>query len=123
MATVLGMLYTDAPIHPPTLQNLVTHAVDRSFFNSIFIDRDTSTNDTVAIFANGAPGGLPIASLDKPDAQAMQDVLTSFTQDLAQVVVRVRVINTASFPDAKAITSSIARSPPMKTALYGKDAK
>lgn len=131
MATLLGILCTDAPIPAKTLQPLLTHAVDRSF-NAISIDGDTSTNDTVALLANGAAGGTPITSIDTPDGRKMQEVLTGFTQSLSQLVVRdgegatkfvhVRVCNAASFPDAKAIASTIARSPLVKTALYGKDA-
>ena len=131
MATLLGILCTDAPIPAPTLQALLTQAVDRSY-NAISIDGDTSTNDTVALLANGAAGGPPIASLESADGQKMQEVLTSFTQSLSQLVVRdgegatkfvhVRVCNAASFTDAKAIASTIARSPLVKTALYGKDA-
>ncbi|MCJ1318351.1 hypothetical protein MMC15_003679 [Xylographa vitiligo] len=131
MATLLGIMCTDAPIRAPILQPLLTHAVDRSF-NAISIDGDMSTNDTVALLANGAAGGSPITSLSSPDAQKMQEVLTTFTQSLAQLVVRdgegatkfvhVRVCNAASFPDAKAIASAIAQSNLVKTALYGKDA-
>ncbi|MCJ1247249.1 hypothetical protein MMC30_004463 [Trapelia coarctata] len=131
MATLLGILCTDAPIPAKTLQPLLTHAVDRSF-NAISIDGDTSTNDTVALLANGAAGGQPITSIDSPDGKKMQEVLTSFTQSLSQLVVRdgegatkfvhVHVCNAASFSDAKAIASTIARSPLVKTALYGKDA-
>ncbi|KAI1965945.1 glutamate N-acetyltransferase [Ophidiomyces ophidiicola] len=131
MATLLGIICTDAPIEPPALQTLLTHSVARSF-NSISIDGDTSTNDTVAILANGAAGGEPISSPATPDYQKMQSVLTTFTQALAQLVVRdgegatkfvtVRVRNSRSYRDAKLIASTIARSPLVKTALYGKDA-
>ena len=131
MATLLGIMCTDAPIPAPILQPLLTHAVDRSF-NAISIDGDMSTNDTVALLANGAAGGSPLTSLTSPDAQKMQEVLTAFTQSLAQLVVRdgegatkfvhVRVCNAASFVDAKAIASTIAQSNLVKTALYGKDA-
>lgn len=138
MATLLGILCTDAPITPPALQSLLTYAVTRSF-NSISIDGDTSTNDTVAILANGAAGGDPItlsdsrsSTLPSADYTAMQSILTSFTQSLAQLVVRdgegatkfvtVRVINAPSYTDARAIASTVARSPLVKTALYGKDA-
>ncbi|MCJ1406379.1 hypothetical protein MMC19_000444 [Ptychographa xylographoides] len=131
MATLLGIICTDAPIPASTLQPLLTYAVDRSF-NAISVDGDTSTNDTVAILANGAAGGLPVTSLSSPDGQKMQDILTAFAQSLSQLVVRdgegatkfvhVNVRNAASFTDAKAVASSIARSPLVKTALYGKDA-
>lgn len=131
MATLLGIMCTDAPIPATVLQPLLTHAVDHSF-NAISIDGDTSTNDTVAILANGAAGGRPIASVDSQDGQKMQEVLTSFTQSLSQLVVRdgegatkfvhIKVCNAASSADAKAIASSIATSSLVKTALYGKDA-
>ena len=130
MATLLGILCTDAPVPAALLQSMLTHAVDRSF-NAISIDGDTSTNDTVALLANGAAGGTPLTS-DSEDAKAMQEILTAFTQQLSQLVVRdgegatkfvrIRVVNSPSFPDAKLIASTIARSPLVKTALYGKDA-
>ena len=131
MATLLGIVCTDAPIAPSPLQSLLTHAVDRSF-NSISIDGDTSTNDTVALLANGAAGGKPILDQHSPDYAAMEGVLTSFTQQLSQLVVRdgegatkfvtVKVQNSSTYADAKLIASTIARSPLVKTALYGKDA-
>ena len=131
MATLLGILCTDAPIPATTLQPLLTHAVERSF-NAISIDGSTSTNDTLAVLANGAAGGPPITSPTSKDGQAMQKVLTHFTQQLSQLVVRdgegatkfvrVRIINSPSFPDTKLIAATIARDPLVKTALYGKDA-
>lgn len=131
MATLLGMLFTDAPIPAKTLQPLLTHAVDRSF-NAISVDGDTSTNDTLAFLANGAAGGHPITSLMSEDGKALTQVVTAFTQKLSQLVirdgegatkfVRVRVTDSSSFADARKIASTIARSPLVKTALYGKDA-
>ncbi|MCJ1457209.1 hypothetical protein MMC28_007576 [Mycoblastus sanguinarius] len=131
MATLLGILCTDAPIPATILQPLLTHAVDRSF-NAISVDGDTSTNDTVALLANGAAGGQPVTSPTSEDGKAMQEVLTKFTQQLSQLVVRdgegatkfvhIRVIDSPSFDDARLIASTIARSPLVKTALYGKDA-
>lgn len=131
MATLLGVLATDAPIAPTALQPLLKHAVDRSF-NSISIDGDTSTNDTLAILANGAAGGAPINSASSNDYAAMQDVLTTFAQSLSQLVVRdgegatkfvtVRVVNSPDYESGKLVASSIARSPLVKTALYGRDA-
>ncbi|KAH1493919.1 hypothetical protein KXV92_002751 [Aspergillus fumigatus] len=131
MATLLGVLCTDAPIDPSALQSLLTHAVSRSF-NSISVDGDTSTNDTVAILANGAAGGAPISSPASDDYTAMQEILTSFAQSLSQLVVRdgegatkfvtVRVQNSPDYESARLIASTIARSPLVKTALYGRDA-
>lgn len=131
MATLLGIICADAPIPASVLQPLLTHAVDRSF-NTISVDGDTSTNDTLALLANGAAGGSPVSSLDSEDGRAMTETLTGFAQQLAQLVVRdgegatkfvrVRVVNSPSYEDAKRIASTIARSPLVKTALYGKDA-
>ncbi|ETN40309.1 glutamate N-acetyltransferase/amino-acid acetyltransferase [Cyphellophora europaea CBS 101466] len=134
MATLLGILATDAPIAAPALHSLLTSAVGRSF-NSISIDGDTSTNDTVAILANGAgaPSSVkPISDPASADYAAFAATLTSFAQHLAQLVVRdgegatkfvqLSVRNASSYDDAHKIASSIARSPLVKTALYGKDA-
>jgi len=132
MATLLGILCTDAPIAPPALHAHLTHATDRSF-NNISIDGDTSTNDTVAMLANGAAGGgPPITDPCTPDGRVMQDTLTAFAADLAKLVVRdgegatkfvhVRVANAASYADARKIAASVAKSPLVKTALYGRDA-
>ena len=131
MATLLGIICTDISIPSPVLRPLLQHAVERSF-NSISVDGDTSTNDTVAVLANGVAGGSPISSVTSEDGQAVTEVLTAFTQQLAQLVVRdgegatkfvrVRVINAPLYEDAKKIASTVARSPLVKTALYGKDA-
>ena len=131
MATLLCVLCTDAPIAPSSLEQLLNHANSLSF-NSISVDGSTSTNDTLAILANGAAGGQEINEGGSEDFKAMQDILTQITQKLSQLVVRdgegatkfvrVRVVNSPSFHDTKLIASSIARDPLVKTALYGKDA-
>jgi glutamate N-acetyltransferase/amino-acid N-acetyltransferase len=130
MATLLGVIATDAPIASAALPSALKHAVDRSF-NSITIDGDTSTNDTVALFANGAAGGKEVTE-GTPDYDAFRGVLSDFAAELAQLVVRdgegatkfvtVRVTESASEEAARRIASTIARSPLVKTALYGKDA-
>ncbi|KYK61497.1 putative glutamate N-acetyltransferase precursor [Drechmeria coniospora] len=132
MATLLTILATDAPIAPAIMTPLLKHAVDRSF-NSITVDGDTSTNDTVALLANGAAGGRELSSPDQSaDYEAFQDTLTSFATDLAKYIVRdgegatkfvtIRVVDAASELSARAIARAIALSPLVKTALYGKDA-
>ncbi|KAG7151481.1 Arginine biosynthesis bifunctional protein ArgJ like [Verticillium longisporum] len=131
MATLLGVVATDAPISPGVMPSVLKHAVDRSF-NSITIDGDTSTNDTVALLANGAAGGQEISSVDSPDYAAFQTVLSDFSADLAKLIVRdgegatkfvtIRVVDSASEEAARKVASTIARSPLVKTALYGRDA-
>jgi len=130
MATLLGVIVTDAAIAPDALPNILTYAVDRSF-NSITIDGDTSTNDTVALFANGAAGGQEVTQ-SSPDYEALQGILTGFATDLAKLIIRdgegatkfvtIRVTESATEEAARRIASTIARSPLVKTALYGKDA-
>lgn len=137
MATLLGVLCTDAPVDASAMKPLLLHAVSRSF-NSISIDGDTSTNDTIAFLANGAAGGQTVTAPSattktaSADYAALQKVLTSFAQSLSQLVVRdgegatkfvtVRVQNSPCYDSARRIASTIARSPLVKTALYGRDA-
>lgn len=131
MATLLGVIATDAPIAPSLLPTLLQNAVNKSF-NSITIDGDTSTNDTVAVLANGAAGGKELTSESTEDYTVFQKILTDFATDLAKLVVRdgegatkfvtIRVTQAPSESGARKIASTIARSPLVKTALYGKDA-
>lgn len=131
MATLLGILATDAPIAPQLMTPLLKFAVDRSF-NSLTVDGDTSTNDTVALLANGAAGGTEITSEQSADYQAFQELLTDFSADLAKYIVRdgegatkfvtIRVVESATEEGARQVARSIALSPLVKTALYGKDA-
>ena len=130
MATLLGIITTDAPISSSALPSLLKYAVDRSF-NSITIDGDTSTNDTVALLANGAAGGKEVSD-NSADYEAFRTVLTDFATELAQLIVRdgegatkfvtIRVTESADEEAARRVASTIARSPLVKTALYGKDA-
>lgn len=131
MATLLGIITTDAPISSAIIPKLLKTAADRSF-NSITIDGDTSTNDTVALLANGAAGGNEITSETSEDYAAFSTVLSDFAVDLAKLIVRdgegatkfvtIRVTEAASETSARKIASTIALSPLVKTALYGKDA-
>ena len=87
-ATMLGVIATDAAVEPASLQSALTYAVDRSF-NSISVDGDMSTNDTVVALANGASGTSEISELKTPDEYVkFRDELTSFAAELAQLVVR-----------------------------------
>lgn len=131
MATLLGIITTDAPVSPAIIPTLLKNAVDRSF-NSITIDGDTSTNDTVALLANGAAGGKEITTEGSEDYVAFSAVLSEVAIDLAKLIVRdgegatkfvtIRVTEAASETGARKVASTIARSPLVKTALYGKDA-
>ncbi|PCH36268.1 arginine biosynthesis-like protein [Wolfiporia cocos MD-104 SS10] len=135
-ATLLACIMTDAAVSPRSLQSALTYAVDRSF-NSISVDGDMSTNDTIIVLANGAAtNGTAQEEIDEerdPRAyEAFRTELTNFAADLAQLVVRdgegatkfvtVSVEGAATYEDAHRIASRISTSALVKTALYGEDA-
>ena len=92
-ATLLGLILTDACVSSKSLQSALTYAVSRSF-NSISVDGDMSTNDTIIVMANGAAldSGSKTEEIDEhtdPEAyKVFRDELTAFAIDLAQLVVR-----------------------------------
>jgi len=87
-ATLLGCIMTDLAINPRSLQSALTYAVDRSF-NSISVDGDMSTNDTICVLANGAaaPDGLVLEE-GTQEYEIFKEELTVFAADLAKLVVR-----------------------------------
>ncbi|KAG7193659.1 uncharacterized protein KQ657_000344 [Scheffersomyces spartinae] len=131
MATLLAFLATDAPIGASALKQMLSYATDRSF-NSISVDGDMSTNDTLLAVANGAAGGPLIEDVNSEAFTEMQSNFTEFAQQLAQLIVRdgegatkfitIKVHDAKSYEDAKTIASTIANSSLFKTAMYGKDA-
>ena len=95
-ATLLGCIMTDAAVTPKSLQSALTYAVDRSF-NSISVDGDMSTNDTILVLANGAAAeqteeGHVLQAIDeegdKEGYEVFKKELTEFMIDLAKLVVR-----------------------------------
>ncbi|KAI0083471.1 Arginine biosynthesis bifunctional protein ArgJ beta chain [Irpex rosettiformis] len=133
-ATLLGCILTDAAVSPRSLQNALTYAVDRSF-NSISVDGDMSTNDTIIVLANGAAAdGQPEINeaMDKDAYEIFKEELTSFASELAQLVVRdgegatkfvtVSVEGASTYGDAHKVASRISTSALVKTALFGEDA-
>ncbi|KAK7461020.1 Arginine biosynthesis bifunctional protein ArgJ, mitochondrial [Stygiomarasmius scandens] len=134
-ATLLGCIMTDAAVSPLSLQRALTYAVERSF-NSISVDGDMSTNDTIIVLANGAaaPESAPEIdeATDKEGYEIFKKELTEFAIDLAKLVVRdgegatkfvtVTVKGAPTYQDAHRIASRISTSALVKTALYGEDA-
>ena len=130
MATTLAFVLTDADIGPSLLRQSLQQACRRSY-NRISVDGDTSTNDTLAIMANGG-SGIPTIEPDSPARDWFVEGLTRVCQSLAQQVVRdgegaskfvtIRVNGAPSEEDAAQIARSIANSPLVKTALAGEDA-
>ncbi|KAI0532423.1 arginine biosynthesis bifunctional protein ArgJ [Xylaria digitata] len=131
MATLLGVIATDAPIAAPVLQAALRAATDKSF-NSISIDNDMSTNDIVAVLANGAAGGSEVTAEKTADFEVFKTVLTDLSTDLAKLIVEdgegatkfitIRVTNALSEAGARQIAATVAQSSLFKTAIYGKDA-
>jgi len=123
MATMLSYILTDARVDFPTLDKALRYAVDRSF-HCMTVDGDTSTNDTVAVLANGASGKTP-----SPDAFTAQ--LTEVCQTLAKMIARdgegatkfieLTIEGAPSDDAAREIGRTIAKSPLVKTAVYGGD--
>ncbi|KAF8069042.1 hypothetical protein FPV67DRAFT_1415086 [Lyophyllum atratum] len=137
-ATLLGCILTDAAVSPRSLQSALTYAVERSF-NSISVDGDMSTNDTIVVLANGAAPGLEGREVREIDEETdgegyevFKRELTAFAVDLAKLVVRdgegatkfvtVTVKGAPTYKDAHSIASRISTSALVKTALYGEDA-
>jgi glutamate N-acetyltransferase/amino-acid N-acetyltransferase len=129
MATMLAFMTTDAPVAHEALRSLVREAADASL-NMLVIDGDTSPNDTLVVLANGAAGGeqivaghpaLPLLSA------ALRHVGIALTKQLARdgegasKLVVVRVDGAASAEDARLAAKTIARSPLVKSAIYGND--
>ena len=134
MATMLSFIVTDAPIAAPVLQDLLSRGVGKTF-NAVTVDSDTSTSDTLLLFATGAAArrGAP-AVTDPRDARlgAFRRALGRILKTLALQVVRdgegarkqieVTVTGAKSARSAKRIALSIANSPLVKTAVAGEDA-
>ena len=131
MATMLGYIFTDAAVAPALLQDMLSEATGGSF-NSITVDSDTSTSDTVLLFATGQAGNAPLTTRDDPGADALYAAIREVALDLAHQVVRdgegaskfieVQVTGATSDASAKRVALSIANSPLVKTAIAGEDA-
>ena len=125
MATMLAYIFTDAAIEQPVLQDMVS-ALNRSTFNCITVDSDTSTSDTLLVAATGA-SGIRVTEHNMGFMEGLRRVML----DLAQQVVRdgegaskfvaISVTGASSDADARTHALSIANSPLVKTAIAGED--
>lgn len=134
MATMLSFIFTDAAISADVLQALLSGEVGGTF-NSLTVDSDTSTSDTVLLFATGAAakrGVAPITSLEDPRIETVRAALFEVMRNLSQQIVRdgegarkfveIQVDGAEDDRSAKVIALSIANSPLVKTAVAGEDA-
>jgi len=131
MATMLSFVFTDADLPADVLQGLLTRGVAKSF-NCCTVDGDTSTSDTLMLFATGKAGNAPVASADDPALAGFAEGLDDLLIELAQLVARdgegarkfvtVEVGGATDDASAHRIAMSIANSPLVKTAVAGEDA-
>ncbi len=126
MATMLCFVFTDAALPAAALQSLLRPAVDASF-NRTTVDSDTSTSDTVLLFATGAAGNDPGADTGA-FAAALQEVLLDLALQVvrdgegAQKFIRIDVTGAESNASARRVALAVANSPLVKTAVAGEDA-
>ncbi|MBU2532715.1 MAG: bifunctional glutamate N-acetyltransferase/amino-acid acetyltransferase ArgJ, partial [Alphaproteobacteria bacterium] len=133
MATMLGFIFTDANIDRALLQQITHETADRTF-NCITVDSDTSTSDTVLVFATGAIEGaarMQISDSDTPDAMAFAQGLHEVMLSLAHQVVRdgeglskfveIQVNGAENDRAAHRIAMTMANSPILKAAIAGED--
>ena len=130
MATMLGVLTTDAAIEQKALQKAVSDAVKVSF-NMISVDRDTSTNDSLFALANGKAGNKQIKSGTKDYKEFYAGVfyvLTYLAKHMAAdgegatKLIECKVVNAKNDKDAVTLAKSVITSNLTKAAVYGKDA-
>ena len=131
MATMLSFLATDAKIPAPILQALLKKGCDRSF-NCVTVDSDTSTSDTVMLFATGATahkrvpatGGVVLKDFARALNEVLMDLALMVARDGegAQKLIRIDVAGATTAKSAHRIGMSIANSPLVMTAIAGEDA-
>jgi glutamate N-acetyltransferase/amino-acid N-acetyltransferase len=131
MATMLCYVFTDAALPAAVLQTLLSSANERSF-NSITVDGDTSTSDTVLLAATAKAGNPAIGSVEDPRLGPFREALDDLMIDLAQQIVRdgegaekfvtIEVRGAVSARSARRIGLSIGNSPLVKTAIAAADA-
>ncbi|PWL19689.1 bifunctional ornithine acetyltransferase/N-acetylglutamate synthase [Falsochrobactrum shanghaiense] len=134
MATMLSFVVTDAPIRSDVLQGLLGEGVETTF-NAVTVDSDTSTSDTLMLFATGLAAGRGAPEItDIADERlgefkkALDRVLKALALQVvrdgegARKMVEIEVSGAKSAASAKKIALSIANSPLVKTAVAGEDA-
>ena len=131
MATMLSFVFTDAAISGNALQALLKDGVADTF-NAVTIDGDTSTSDTLMIFATGNAGNPRIARAADPRLKDFKRALHAVLADMSEQVARdgegarklveIVVEGAVSKSSARRIAMSIANSPLVKTAIAGEDA-
>jgi len=131
MATMLSFIATDAKVPAAALQKLLAKGCDKTF-NCVTVDSDTSTSDSVMVFATGqvkhprvpAEGGAVLKDFARALNEVLHDLALQVARDGegAQKLVTINVTGAVSAKSAHRIAMSIANSPLVKTAIAGEDA-
>ena len=130
MATMLGFIFTDANVSRPVLQSLLKE-INENSFNSITVDGDESTNDTVMLISTNNSKNKLINNKNDKLLKNFKVKLNEVMSDLAEQIVKdgegasklveVSVVGAKNANSAKLIARSVAESPLVKTAIYGED--
>jgi glutamate N-acetyltransferase/amino-acid N-acetyltransferase len=131
MATMLAYVATDAKLSQEILQELLNAEVGPTF-NSITVDSDTSTSDTLLLMASGAADHVKINEATAPELEDFRKALHDVLFDLSQQIVKdgegiskfvtIKITGAVSDESAHRIGMSVANSPLVKTAIAGEDA-
>ena len=130
MATMLGYVCTDANVDPAVLQGMLSRAADASF-NSITVDGDTSTNDSLVLAATGHAAMPRITSAESPEGSALYTAVERICIELAQAIVRdgegatkfisIAVRGGRDREECRKVGYAIGHSPLVKTAFFASD--
>ncbi|NMG11683.1 bifunctional ornithine acetyltransferase/N-acetylglutamate synthase [Brasilonema sp. UFV-L1] len=129
MATMLAFVTCDAAVSPTLWQQMLSRAADKSF-NSITVDGDTSTNDSLIALANGQSRTPAITEMGA-EAEKLEAMLTAVCQHLAKAIARdgegatclieVQVTGAHDEQAARQVAKTIAGSSLVKSAIFGRD--
>ena len=130
MATMLGVVVTDAAIAPAVLNTLLQDVI-ASTFNCVTVDGDTSTNDSIVFLASGLAANTPISKAGGPGYAPLRAGFLTVCDSLARQIaadgegathtITVYVGGTRDDADARKIARTISESPLVKTAIAGND--
>jgi len=130
LATMIGIITTDAAVSSDLLQNLLGKAVIHTF-NRVSVDGDTSVCDSIIMMANGLSGAEEILP-DTQECEIFYEALTQICTDLSRMIaqdgegatklIEVEVAGAATANDAYLVVLALCRSPLFKTMIFGEDA-
>jgi len=129
LATMISVFTTDADIDGKLLDGILHRAVSHTF-NRVSVDGDTSVCDMVIVLANGK-SGVTVED-GSEDAKLFEEAMTKISEDIARMIasdgegatkfIEVEVFGASNDKDALNIVTAVARSPLVKTAIFGEDA-